>query len=141
MTEEKRPKVGLGVIVVKEEKVLLLQRKNSHGQGSWSPAGGHLEYGETFKKCALRELEEEAGLKPENIKLTPLPVAVTNDYFRVDDKHYITVFMKADYLNGKPRNCEPDRCERLGWFEWDNLPAPLFLPFENLIKQGYNPFK
>lgn len=42
-----RPGVGVGVIVVKEDKVLLLQRKNTHGEGSWCFPGGHLELNET----------------------------------------------------------------------------------------------
>ncbi len=53
-----RPKVGVGVIVVKEGKVLLLQRKNSHGSGTWCFPGGHLEYGESLEECAKREVLE-----------------------------------------------------------------------------------
>ena len=36
---------------------------------------------------------------------------------------------------------EPDKCEKLEWFKWDNLPQPLMLPEINRIKLGFNPFK
>ncbi len=45
--ENKRPKVGLGVLIFKDGKVLLGKRKGAHGEGTWCPPGGHLEFGET----------------------------------------------------------------------------------------------
>lgn len=135
-----KPKVGLGVIIQKENRVLLLKRKGSHGAGDWSFPGGHLEYRETFEECAIRELEEEIGFKPDNIRLiSPYPVAVTNDFFKEENKHYITLFMKANYISGKPVNREPEKCESLDWFGWNSLlKMSLFLPVRNLIKQRYN---
>ena len=60
--EEKIPRVGLAVIIKKEGKVLLGKRKNSHGNNTWNFPGGHLEFGEDFEDCALREVKEETGL-------------------------------------------------------------------------------
>ena len=34
---------------------------------------------------------------------------------------------------------EPEKCEKWEWFEWNNLPEPLFLPIQNLLKQKFNP--
>ena len=60
--ESKCPKVGVGVAVVKDGKVLLGKRKNAHGEGTWSFPGGHLEYKESWEDCAIREtLEEKIG--------------------------------------------------------------------------------
>jgi 8-oxo-dGTP diphosphatase len=132
----KRPKVGVGVVVVKEGKVLLGKRKNAHGDGSWSLPGGHLEYGETIEECALREVDEEVGVKIKNLRLGPY----TNDIFPNEQKHYITLYVISDYLSGQVEIKEPDKCERWEWFEWNNLPEPLFIPMQNLIKTGYNPF-
>jgi len=42
-----RPKVGVGVIIVKNNKILFGKRKNAHGEGSWSFPGGHLEFKES----------------------------------------------------------------------------------------------
>ena len=59
MNEEKRPYIGVAVIVVREGRVLLGKRKNAHGAGTWQFPGGHLEYGESIEDCARRELFEE----------------------------------------------------------------------------------
>ncbi len=64
----------------------------------------------------------------------------TNDIFEKEDKHYITLFVVADYASGEPSITEPDRWEVWDWFEWNNLPKPLFVPIENLLKAGHNPF-
>jgi len=132
-----RPKVGLGVIIIKDNKVLLGQRKNAHGEGSWCPPGGHLEYGETWEECAQRETLEETGIKIKNIHFG----TATNDIFTKESKHYITIHMLADYQEGEPQVMEPDKCEQWDWFTWDNLPQPLFVPAQNLLKMKYNPFK
>ncbi len=133
---EDRPKVGLGVIVLKENKVLLLKRKGSHGAGEWSFPGGHLEFFETFEECAKRETKEETGLEIDVINKEP--IAITNDFFKKEKKHYITLYIEAKYISGEPRILEPEKCEEIGWFDWGYLPTPLFLPIKNLIKQKYS---
>lgn len=131
-----RPKVGIGIIVIKGNKVLLGRRKGSHGSGSWSFPGGHLEFNESLEDCAKREVFEETGIKIKNIR----QATFTNDIFREEGKHYITLFLVAEYDSGEVRIMEPDRCEKWDWFKWSNLPQPLFLPIQNLLKQGFNPF-
>jgi 8-oxo-dGTP diphosphatase len=66
---------------------------------------------------------------------------VTNDIFPKESKHYITIYMLADWDSGELQIGEPEKCEEVGWFEWGKFPEPLFIPLENLLKQGYNPFK
>jgi 8-oxo-dGTP diphosphatase len=39
-----------------------------------------------------------------------------------------------------PQNLEPEKCYGWDWFAWDNLPNPLFLPLEKMVKSGFNPF-
>jgi 8-oxo-dGTP diphosphatase len=134
---EERPRIGIGVIVIKDNKVLLGKRKNAHGEGSWSFPGGHLEFNEEVEDCARREVEEETGLKIKNLKSGPF----TNDIFEKERRHYVTLFVVSEYDSGELQNLEPDKCERWDWFGWDNLPEPLFVPFQNLLKQGYSPFK
>lgn len=129
------PKVGVGVIVTKDNKVLLGKRKNAHGEGSWSFPGGHLNFNEGIEECARREVLEETGIQIKNLRTGPF----TNDIFRKEGKHYITLYVIADYDSGEVRIMEPEKCEEWGWFEWDNLPKPLFLPLQNLLKKGYSP--
>lgn len=134
---ENRPRVGVGVAILKNGKVLMGKRKNSHGEGTWCFPGGHLEFGESWEKCALRETEEEVGIKIKNLRFG----TVTNDFFKEENKHYITIIMVADYDSGKVTLGEPEKCEKWEWFSWNNLPEPLFVPQQNLIKQKFNPFK
>ena len=134
---EPRPKVGLGVIIIKDHKVLLGKRKNAHGAGSWCFPGGHLEFGESYEDCARRETAEEAGINIKNIRF----VTATNDIFPEEKKHYITIYMLADHDSGEAKIMEPERQLDWQWFSWDNLPSPLFIPMQNLLKQGFNPFK
>lgn len=130
------PQVGVGVIIIKNNKVLLGKRKNSHGEGSWSFPGGHLEFNESWEECAKRETLEETGLDITNIRFA----AVTNDIFQLEKKHYITIFMLSDYIGGEPQLKEPEKCEQWEWFDWDDikLPRPLFLPIENLLKEKFD---
>jgi 8-oxo-dGTP diphosphatase len=130
---EKRPFVGVAIIVIKEDKVLLGKRKNSHGSGTWQFPGGHLEFNESIKDCARRELFEETGIKIKNISFGPY----TNDIFQKEKKHYITLFVVADYDSGVLELKEPEKCEKWDWFEWSHLPEPSFLPIKNLLKQNF----
>ena len=137
MSEKIRPKVGMGVAVIKDNKVLLGKRKNAHGEGSWCFPGGHLEFNESFEECAKRETYEETGIKIRNIRLG----TTTNDIFKDEGKHYITILMVSEYDSGEVKIMEPEKCEEWDWFEWDNLPNPLFIPMQNLVKQNFNPME
>ena len=132
-----RPKVGIGVVVVKDNKVLFGKRKNAHGDGDWCYPGGHLEYGESWEECSHREVMEETGIKIKNLRFG----AITNDIFKSEKKHYITICMIADFDSGEVKVMEPHKCERWEWFEWDKLPSPLFLPITNQLKAGFNPLR
>ena len=68
-----RPKVGVGVIVLSNGRVLFGKRKGAHGTGCWATPGGHLEFGETVEECAKRELLEETGLKATSVVMGPGP--------------------------------------------------------------------
>lgn len=130
-----RSKVGVGVIVVKDGRVLIGKRKGAHGEDTWSFPGGHLEFGETWEECAVREAREEAGLEIADVSFA----AATNDIMPADGKHYITIYMLARRHAGEVLLCEPDRCERWEWRMWDDLPQPLFIPLQNLLRSGYRP--
>jgi 8-oxo-dGTP diphosphatase len=129
-----RPFVGVAVIVHKDGKILLGQRKNAHGSGTWAFPGGHLEYQETIEACARREVFEETNLVVKNIK----QIAYTNDIFRQEQKHYVTLFVSAQYDSGDLEIREPEKCEKWDWFHWDKLPEPIFLPLKNFIQQGHH---
>ncbi|MFO8083615.1 MAG: NUDIX hydrolase [Desulfobacterales bacterium] len=130
-----RPLVGVAVIVKKDDKVLLGKRKSSHGSGTWALPGGHLEFNESIEDCAKREVSEETALFIKNIRYA----AFTNDIFKDDGKHYVTLFVISDYSHGVLELKEPEKCSGWEWFQWCFLPEPLFLPLKNLLKQGFKP--
>lgn len=121
--------MGVGIVIHRDDEVLLMRRASVHGSGTWSTPGGHLDPGESLEKCAAREALEETGVELENVRFR----AVTNDVFEDEERHYLTVWMEADYASGKAVVRANHEMTELGWFSWDQLPSPLFLPFENLL--------
>lgn len=130
-----RPKVGTGVWIVKDGKVLLGKRLGAHGSQTWCPPGGHLEFGETWEQCVRRETMEEAGIEIQNVRFA----GVVDNHQPDWNTHYITIFMRADYASGEVRICEPDKCSGWEWFAWETLPSPRFAPVETFLRQGYHP--
>lgn len=58
-----RPVVGVGAIVVRDDRLLVVKRGREPARGRWSVPGGRLEFGETLESGAVRELAEETGLE------------------------------------------------------------------------------
>jgi 8-oxo-dGTP diphosphatase len=129
------PRVGVGVIVQRDGRVLLGLRSGSHGAGTWALPGGHLEFGETVAQCAAREVLEETGLVIDDV--TPGPY--TSDVFAEAGRHYVTLFVVARSRHGEPQVCEPTKCATWQWFAWTALPYPLFAPLQTLQRSGYVP--
>lgn len=128
------PLHGVGVLILRDGKVLLGRRRGSHGEGHWAPPGGHPDPGETPEATAAREVREETGLRIVRARVGP----TTEDRFP-EGKHYLTTFVIADAPEGEPTNLEPHKCEGWEWSSWDALPAPLFLPLQSLRDSGYRP--
>lgn len=134
-TSQRIVRVGVGILVVRQGKLLLGRRLGSHGAGTWSLPGGKLEYGESIEECARRELKEETGLDLGAVELGPY----TNDVFSDVQEHYVTLFVLARNCQGEPVNLEPHKCEGWSWFSWSALPEPLFAPLESLRRSGFTP--
>jgi len=129
MKQYKNPNVGIGAIVRRGNEVLMVRRRKVHGGETWSTPGGYLDFGESPEKCAIRETLEETGITANNAKFR----AITNDVFAKDDKHFVTIWMEAEYVSGEVCVASPDEIEEVGWFSIDQLPKPLFLSFKNLL--------
>jgi 8-oxo-dGTP diphosphatase len=114
--------------------VLFGLRRGAHGGGTWSFPGGHVEDGESAEACALRELEEETGLRAVNPRL----VADSEDVFP-EGLRYRTVFVRVDSVGGNPAVREPEACACWRWFRWDGAPEPLFLPVAGLRAKRFRP--
>jgi 8-oxo-dGTP diphosphatase len=136
-------RVGVAVILRRGDRVLMGLRKGSHGAGTWSFPGGHLEPGETVFECASRELREETGIDVEPRRFRKS--TYTNDVFQAEGKHYVTVYVEgwrppwpgdpALDPTPEPKILEPEKCAEWRW--QGSPPSPLFLPIENLLKDGF----
>ena len=127
--EEIYPKVGVGVMVLKDGKVLLGKRKGSHGESQFAWPGGHMEYMESFENVAKREVKEETDMEVENVRF--LRLYNLKEYA---PKHYVDIGLVADWKSGEPKVMEPEKCEGWNWYDMDTLPAPLFATVPTYIE-------
>ena len=56
------PVVGVGAVVVRDGRALIIKRAHEPRKGEWSLPGGLLELGESLQDAARREIKEETGL-------------------------------------------------------------------------------
>lgn len=132
-----KPSVGVAVILTRDDKVLLMKRKGPHGPGTWTTPGGHMEFGETPEQCATREVKEEVGVEITAIRFR----AVTNDLFQAERRHSVSIWMEGKIRAGEPTVIATEEASEIGWFAWEALPQPLYLPLENFVKQNSYPPK
>ncbi|GLI69010.1 hypothetical protein VaNZ11_013548, partial [Volvox africanus] len=101
------PKVGVGVLIFREQSVVVGLRRGALGSETYALPGGHLEMGESFEHCAIREVAEETGIEIND----PVFAYAVNSIFD-PTMHYVTVFMRVDVEQGvEPRLMEPEKCE------------------------------
>ncbi len=124
----RRPGVGVGVLVFRGERLLMVRRKH-HGAGTWAAPGGYLDLGESPEACAAREVQEEVGLAMTNIVYR----GITND-IHPDGKHNVTIWLSADAGEGEARVAAPDELSEVGWFPLDALPQPIYRSTENVLQ-------
>lgn len=97
-----QPQVGVGAVVFKEDRVLLVLRGRPPAEGVWAIPGGRLRLGETLQAAAEREIEEETGI----IIRAGDPVFAFDAIVRDPDGgvrfHYVIVDLAAEYLEGEP---------------------------------------
>lgn len=131
---EKIIKVGIGVMIIENNKILLGHRivngKDTGGifePDSWCLPGGKQEYDETIFECATREVKEETNLKVWNLEV----------FSAIDDiqpnKHFVTIQMIAKNYSGDIKIMEPDKQDEWKWFSLDNLPERIYSPSKKFI--------
>ncbi len=121
-------KIGVGVLIYKNGKILFGKRLKGAGSGSWGLPGGHLEVGETLGGCARREIAEETGLELHDLEFR----SVVND--PRPDGHYMHFVFEAKSWSGEPQVLEPDKCEAWEWFSLDNLPENPFYGHKKILE-------
>ena len=121
-----RPHVGVGGVIYWKDKVLLIKRKFNPDAGKWAIPGGHLNLGEPTAEGALRECEEETGLKLKIRHQTDIIDRIDRDSAGNIEYHYVLI----DYI-----------MDLVGEYAENNPPIPIaqsdvseakFVPFSDL---------
>lgn len=122
------------LIITKGKKVLLLRRFNTgYEDGKYSLVAGHVEKGETFSDCIIREAKEEAGISIQNKDLKVVHVLHRNSGLNENNER-VDIFFKVEKWQGKIENKEPDKCDDLSWFDIDNLPSNTIPYISNVLE-------
>ena len=87
------PVVGVGGVVVRDGKVLLIRRGKEPLYGRWVVPGGTVELGETLEQALVREMSEETGLEVE-----PLEVLTVFDRIEREGERVVYHYVIVDYL-------------------------------------------
>jgi 8-oxo-dGTP diphosphatase len=97
-----QPLAGVGVIVWRENQVLLVRRKNPPAEGQWGLPGGKQQLGETLIEAAVREVREETGIDIAVTGIVTAIDAITRDAKDKIEYHYTIIEMAAEYVSGEP---------------------------------------
>ena len=121
-------KVGVGVLVWKDGKIALIKRTGSFGAGTWSPPGGHVEYGESALDAARRETSEEIGVDVKDIEIIGFTEDISEEY----GTHYMTIWTQCYWASGELK-AEDTEFTQSGYFDVKDIPQPVFISFKNFL--------
>jgi len=125
-----RPHVGVGGVITWENSVLLVKRKFTPNQGLWAIPGGHLKLGERVADGALRECQEETGLKLTIRELASIIDKIDRDLEGKVEYHYTLVDFWIDV-----DVCYTSKHPPIPIAQSDALEA-VFVPYDQLF--SYN---
>ncbi|PDT37630.1 DNA mismatch repair protein MutT [Rhizobium sp. M10] len=115
------PGLGVGLVILRDDRILLYKRVNPPEAGYWNIVGGKVDHMEPAEEAARREAEEETGLKIGRIER----IAVTEQIIAADRQHWMSILYLARDVEGEPQLTEPDKLSDFGWFALTDLPTPL----------------
>lgn len=121
------PAVAVTGVIIKNNKVLMVQRNREPFLGTWMFPAGFVEYGEDLPEALVREVKEETGLKVS--KATLICIQQSRDDPR-EPGHFV-VFYRVN-ASGKIRNKDLDENRAVGWFPIMN-PPPIGFPVHQLM--------
>ncbi|MBZ5630312.1 MAG: NUDIX hydrolase [Acidobacteriia bacterium] len=96
-----RPLVGVGAVIVRDHRVVVVQRSTEPLKGQWSIPGGALEVGETLRQCAAREALEETGLRIEAFDMLDVFDSIYLDPDGRARYHYVLIDFFCRVLDGE----------------------------------------
>jgi ADP-ribose pyrophosphatase YjhB (NUDIX family) len=95
------PFVGVGIVVWKADKFLLIQRGKPPRMGQWSIPGGRQELGETVEQAAIREIKEETNLSVQITDFLGVIDSIQKDKDGYIKFHATLVDFSAEWIKGK----------------------------------------
>ena len=126
-----RPFVGVGVVIFKENKILLAERdRQPHGK-MWSIPGGAQELGETIEEAAIREIKEETGLEIELSGIVDVVDVINRDEVGRVKYHYTLVDFCAKWLSGEA--VANDDVSDVKWVRLDEISDEFLKPITKSI--------
>ena len=130
------PLVGVGAIIIDEDRVVLVKRGHAPLQGKWSIPGGVLEVGETLRKAVVREVREETGLTIEPGELLGVFERVLPDDQGRMRYHYVLIDFLCRRVTGELSAA--DDAEQARWFQRHELAGlELARETEEVILKGF----
>lgn len=117
------PRVGCGAAILRDGRLLLVQRRRPPEAGHWGLPGGKVDPFEPVADAVAREIAEELGLT-----ITPKRLlCVVDQIDRERGEHWVSPVYLVEDAEGEPRVLEPEALAGCGWFDLDGLPEPLTL--------------
>jgi len=114
-----RPLLGVGAIIVRQEKVLVVRRATSPLKGDWSIPGGLVETGETTREAVVREISEETGLTIEPIELVEVFERILRDKDSRVEYHFVVIDYLCRIVSGASR--PGSDVSEIRWARFDDL--------------------
>ncbi|MFC4967442.1 NUDIX domain-containing protein [Paenibacillus sp. GCM10023248] len=113
--------IGVGALVTRDEKILLVRRAQEPGKGRWTNPGGYIEQHELIQDTIEREVLEESGVTAKVSRLVAvrdLPRSIHNVY----------IAFEMDYVGGEPvpDGVEVDAAGFYSLKEMEELPVADF---------------
>jgi ADP-ribose pyrophosphatase YjhB (NUDIX family) len=115
------PRVGCGVAIVRDGRLLLIRRVREPEAGCWGLPGGKVDPYEPVQDAARREIAEEIGVELIGERL----LCVVDLIDRARGEHWVAPVFLAQAFAGEPTILEPEKHSGLDWFALDALPSPL----------------
>ncbi|MBW9115009.1 NUDIX domain-containing protein [Rhizobium cauense] len=115
------PGLGVGLVILRDGKILLYKRMRAPEAGHWSIVGGKVDHMEPAEQAARREAEEETGLSIGRVNLLGTTELISD----ADAQHWISLLYIASEFEGEPKLTEPNKLSDFGWFNRSDLPHPL----------------
>lgn len=118
------PIIGVGAIVIKDGKVLLVKRGVEPSIGLWAIPGGTLKLGESLRDCAERELLEETAITAKAQECIYVFDFVEHDTQNKIKYHFVVIDFAARYISGEPQGAD-DALEARWFSPWElnNFPV------------------